>query len=96
MILNDIEFLKKYIGYDVKSVFHYTSLDGFKSIIENNSIRFTECCYLNDKKEYLDALRILDILVDKYRNDNTLKGRIFKEVRNKTTDIYHESDELIF
>lgn len=94
MILNDLEFLKKYIGTDAKSVFHYTSLDGFKSIVENSSIRFTECCYLNDKKEYLDAIRILDILDEKYQNDDSLKGRLIRDTKKKLDKSY--GDETIF
>ena len=35
-----------------KRIYHYTSPQGLYSILRNNTIRFTDCQFLNDKSEY--------------------------------------------
>ena len=36
--------------------YHYKSIDGLKGIIENGSIRFTDCQCLNDTSEYTQLI----------------------------------------
>lgn len=67
-------------------IHHYTSLDGLKSIIENNTFRFTECCYMNDKEEYNDVLRILDILVNENKNAKTNKSVLLDFTRDNVDE----------
>jgi hypothetical protein len=44
---------------------HYTSLSGLISILETKMLRFTNILFLNDQKEYIDALHhIKKLLVD--------------------------------
>ena len=44
---------------NITSAYHYTSVDGLKSIVENQSIRFTDIEYMNDKEEVIDGLKII-------------------------------------
>lgn len=72
-------------------IHHYTSLDGLKSIIENNSLRFTECCYMNDKEEYNDILNILDQLVKENKGKTTIKSQLLEHTRYNVDDEFGEN-----
>lgn len=41
------------------SYYHYTSIEGLKGIIENKSLRFTDCQFLNDTSEYTHIKSLL-------------------------------------
>ncbi len=42
-------------------IYHYTGIDGFKSIIENSTLRFTDRFFLND---YTEGYYVLDLFKD--------------------------------
>lgn len=57
-----------------KAIYHYTSPTGFAGIIENNTLRFTDRFYLNDKSEGIYVLKLcvdnietLDFRTDDFR-----------------------------
>lgn len=64
--MNGVNFVKfynsikvdDYIDKDVKNIFHYTSPLGFSAMIENNTLRFTDRFYLNDKSEGIYVLKL--------------------------------------
>lgn len=60
-------------------VYHYTSPDAFLSIIQNQSIRFTDIRYLNDRAEGIYFVKLLLDFVEK----NTGKYPLFEEVINQ-------------
>lgn len=47
-----------YIDKEADAIYHYTSPMGFSSIVENNTLRFTDRFYLNDKSEGIYALKL--------------------------------------
>lgn len=51
-------------GTKDKQIFHYTSILGLKSILENSTLRFTNIGYLNDKDEIKAGLTTLAKLID--------------------------------
>lgn len=42
---------EKFESDEVKNVYHYASMETFLSIIKNQSIRFSDVRYMNDKSE---------------------------------------------
>lgn len=61
------------------SVFHYTDLNGFKGIVEGNTLWATNIHHLNDSKEYHHGMKCflnaLDFIDEKYF-DPSMKGSI--------------------
>lgn len=47
-------------------LYHYTSLEGFLGIIESDCLRATHIRYMNDSKEFIDALEHLDDFLDEF------------------------------
>ena len=72
------ELIKQYISSKDTTIYHYTSLQGLKSIIENSTLRFTECCYMNDKEEYNDVIKIMEELKKDNEGKNNEKYDILK------------------
>ena len=62
-----------------KIVYHYTSPSAFLSIIQSQTLRFTDIRYLNDKSEGIYFVKLLLDFMDSYRNEYPL----FNEVINK-------------
>lgn len=54
----------KYIEQDVEAIYHYTSPMGFAGIVENNTLRFTDRFYLNDKSEGIYVLELCKKNID--------------------------------
>lgn len=46
-------------NYDIKPQYHYTSPEGFLSIVKNNSLRFTDISFLNDISESIYMLKVI-------------------------------------
>lgn len=49
-------------------IFHYTSPNGFKSILENSNLWFTDSRFLNDIEEQYHIKYIIKNILDDYRN----------------------------
>ncbi|MCE6966068.1 DUF2971 domain-containing protein [Enterobacter sp. MW07] len=83
-------------------VFHYTDLNGFKGIVEGNTLWATNIHHLNDSKEYhhgikcfLDALEFID---EKYRDPSmkvSLETMLDHFLRNQGSYIFSTSFCLI-
>lgn len=56
--LTDIPSHKVFSRPPPKILFHYTSLDGARGIIESRSLRLTKVAYLNDRSELAFAIRL--------------------------------------
>lgn len=57
---------------------HYTSLEGFKSIIESSNIWATNLMFLNDSKEYLHTFEIFKSVFDDFKCELNNKSKISK------------------
>ena len=68
-----------------KIVYHYTSPSAFLSIIQSQTLRFTDIRYLNDKSEGIYFVKLLLDFMDSYRNEYPL----FNEVINQQSAITH-------
>lgn len=52
---------------DNQILYHYTNLDGLQSIIENESLHFSNSAYLNDKEEFLLGKKIFQNIASTLR-----------------------------
>lgn len=79
--INMQDFIKPPDG----TIYHYTSPNGFKSIIENKKLRFTDCRYLNDFTEGKYALDLC------YKNSDMLfEG--YDDIKNAFKKAYENND----
>lgn len=76
-------------------VYHYTSPEAFLSIIQNNSIRFSDVRYMNDKSEAIFVVKRLIEFSEKRKEDYPyfcdalnalLKLNNYDAIKNLTTD----------
>ena len=76
-------------------VYHYTSPEAFLSIVQNNSIRFSDVRYMNDKSEAIFVVKRLLEFAEKRKNEyplfcealNTLlKENSYDAIKNLTVD----------
>ena len=58
--------LSLHTGYEKSRglLYHYTSIDGFLGILDSDCIRATHIRYLNDSREFVDALEHMGGLID--------------------------------
>ena len=61
---------------DFKTLYHYTSAGGLKSIIENKTIRFGDYRFLNDIDEIEYGKKVFRQALDELRNDASGSDRI--------------------
>lgn len=78
-----------------ENIYHYTGIEGFKSIIENSSLRFTDRSYLNDK---LEGVYVLDLFIDNYDYvvSETPLGKAKEEMISAINDYKEHIQEKIF
>jgi hypothetical protein len=53
------------------TIYHYTSLEGLRGILENKSIWLSDYSYLNDRRELLHGASLADIAIDKLLQDES-------------------------
>ncbi|MEN8905274.1 MAG: hypothetical protein ABF289_04890 [Clostridiales bacterium] len=64
-------------------LYHFTSINVLKSIVESNSLRLTNCMYLNDLLEHKDfAKSMLEVLNKKSTIETGLKNELIKNYEN--------------
>ena len=69
---NNQPILTKYIKESKQSeLYHYTSLEGLKSIIENANLWFSDIDYLNDVYEIKYGFKMVNNYIEEYQNNYT-------------------------
>ncbi|WP_084620090.1 DUF2971 domain-containing protein [Devosia chinhatensis] len=79
-------------------LFHYTSSDGFKGIIESNSIRLSDCFFLNDGSEVHYSNQLLWKEIEKFSDAHAskrIKGAA-EYIRNQVTQVAISYRPVIF
>ncbi|QNU66517.1 DUF2971 domain-containing protein [Ruminiclostridium herbifermentans] len=69
---------------EIHNVYHFTSVSALHSIIENNSIRLTDCTFMNDRYEYIECLKMVISTAKemlKEREPNTKYNEILIEMQ---------------
>ena len=57
------------------TVYHYTSIEVFRKIVEFKKLRFTQMNSLNDKSEYKYGLQLIKNKIVEFENDNNISSR---------------------
>lgn len=78
------EQLQKLLGKtQKKSIYHYTSIDGLKSILKNKSIWLSDISFLNDESEMKYTLDLINDYLDSVKKyDGEYKDIIKKVISN--------------
>jgi len=61
-------------------LYHYTSGDGFMSIVDTNSLRFSDCLFLNDGSEVHYANQLLRAAVERFNVGKPTKVQEFSRI----------------
>lgn len=64
-------------------VYHYTSLDVLKKILEFKRLRFTKMNSLNDKSEYKYGIQLLKNRIIEFENNNSVASKFNTELLDK-------------
>lgn len=64
-------------------VYHYTSLDVLKKILESKRLRFTKMNSLNDKCEYKYGIQLLKNRIIEFENNNNVADKFDTELLDK-------------
>ena len=82
---------KNFFNNRDKTVYHYTSPEAFLSIIQNQTLRFTDIRYLNDRTEGIYFIKTLLDFMEKNKErfpcfnevvNELLKKNDFNKIRN--------------
>ena len=68
-------------------IYHYTTIDAFKSIIGTQKLYATRFDYLNDESERKDIINVLQRVIESYKNDKPLYD-LLKSKELKNVDSY--------
>lgn len=88
----EIEFQRQYLPYinsRVKYVYHYTSIEAMKSILENDNLWLSDSRFLNDKTELEEGRKAIIKAIDKLRKNSNFDESILNELLK-----YFKSDDL--
>ncbi len=88
-------------------LYHYTTADGVRGIVENREFLATKSDFLNDKLEFQYAVEVVERLTEKYIVNESLRERFFSALKTEidrigiitpscTTDGEHDEDALSF
>ena len=63
---------------NIDNTHHYTSPEGMLSILQNRTLRFTDCQFFNDKLEYIyikkPLCKVVNELAPKMRNQHLVES----------------------
>ena len=83
-------------SYDI---YHYTSPEGLLGILDNNSLRFTNAFFLNDKSEFRYTYKLLLEILPSIQQD--IDKTLFESLRTRAEyvtgeDFYKHESEVLF
>lgn len=66
-----------------EKLYHYTTAEGVRGIVENREFMATKSDFLNDKLEFQYALEVMERLVEKYTVNASLRERFFSGLKEE-------------
>ena len=88
ILLEKIPRIKKILDDDKNcTIYHYTKPEKLLNIISNNTIRFSNALYLNDKEEIAYSYKLIVNLVDEF-DDLGLNSDLFDKIKNHFKNKY--------
>lgn len=78
------------LKFEDLQLYHYTSLDALKSIVENRTLRLTDYRFLNDKTELQFGCDKIQELLDEVENEETkqIVMQTIDKIRNGVSDFW--------
>lgn len=75
------------------TTYHYTSPSGLYSILSSNSVRFTDCQFLNDKSEYIQIRKPLSTALEQL--DNQLSNPSILDIIERMFSDNYETEKMV-
>ena len=66
-----------------EKLYHYTTAEGVRGIVENREFMATKSDFLNDKLEFQYAVEVMERLTEKYIVNASLRGSFFEKLRRE-------------
>ncbi|WP_458407860.1 DUF2971 domain-containing protein [Anaerotignum sp.] len=66
-----------------EKLYHYTTAEGVRGIVENREFMATKSDFLNDKLEFQYAVEVMERLTEKYIVNTSLRERFFSELKKE-------------
>ena len=66
-----------------QKLYHYTTAEGVRGIVENREFMATKSDFLNDKLEFQYAIEVMKRLTEKYIVNETLRGEFFGKLKKE-------------
>ncbi|CAM2076473.1 MAG: DUF2971 domain-containing protein [uncultured Clostridium sp.] len=76
-------------------IYHYTTVDGIKGILENNEFWVTKSDFLNDRLEFKYSLDILKEVAELYIKNTNIKEKFIKYVADEFERINNDTNGLL-
>lgn len=70
-----------------QKLYHYTSADGVRGIVENREFMATKSDFLNDKLEFQYAIEVMEQLTEKYIVNTELRERFFSGLQKEIHEL---------
>jgi len=70
-----------------QKLYHYTSADGVRGIVENREFMATKSDFLNDKLEFQYAIEVMEQLTEKYIVNTELRERFFSRLQKEIHEL---------
>lgn len=88
ILLEKIPRIKKILDDDKNcTIYHYTKPEKLLNIISDNTIRFSNALYLNDKEEIAYSYKLIVTLIDEF-DDLGLNPDLFEKIKNHFKNKY--------
>ena len=70
-----------------EKLYHYTTAEGVRGIVENREFMATKSDFLNDKLEFQYAIEVMEQMTEKYIVNTALRKRFFSRLKEEIYDL---------
>ena len=67
-----------------EKLYHYTTAEGVRGIVENREFMATKSDFLNDKLEFQYAIEVMEQMTERYIVNTDLRKRFFSRLQKET------------
>ena len=72
---------------DGGKLYHYTTAEGVRGIVENREFMATKSDFLNDKLEFQYAIEVMEQMTEKYIVNTALRERFFSSLKKEIFEL---------
>ena len=70
-----------------EKLYHYTTAEGVRGIVENREFMATKSDFLNDKLEFQYAIEVMEQMTEKYIVNTSLRERFFSRLQKEIYEL---------